>query len=92
MRVTLETLVILETTLHESYFYKYVVMYLSHDMQIICAFLCIVAQLCRILSNLLDCSQPVFSVHRIFPASIPKKLSFPPPGDLPDPGIEPVYP
>ena len=56
---------------HESYFYKYnVVMYLSHYTRIICAFLCIVAQQCLTLCNLLDCSQPVSSVHRIFPASI----------------------
>ena len=67
----IETRVILETILHESYFYKYsVVMYLSHYKRIICAFLCIVAQQCLTLCNLLDCSQPVSSVHRIFPARI----------------------
>ena len=89
----IETRVILESILHESYFYKYsVVMYLSHDTRIICAFLCIVAQHCLTLCNLPDCSQPVSSVHRIFPASIPKQLPYPPPGDLPHPGIKPVYP
>ena len=38
----------------------------------------------------MDCSPPGYSAHGIFQARILEKLSFPPPRDLPDPGIEPV--
>ena len=37
-----------------------------------------------------DCSPPGFSVHGIFQAGILEWLPFPTPGDLPDPGIEPL--
>ena len=43
------------------------------------------------LSNSMDCSLPGFSVHGIFQARILERLPFPPPRDLPDPGIEPTY-
>ena len=46
-----------------------------------------VAQSCPTLCNPMDCSLPVSSVHGIFHAGI-LRLPFPPPGDLPDPGIE----
>ena len=39
-----------------------------------------------------DCSPPSFSVHGIFSARILEWLPFPPPGDLPDLGLEPVFP
>ena len=39
----------------------------------------------------MDCSLPD-SVHGIFQARILECLPFPPPGDLPDPGIEPASP
>ena len=35
-----------------------------------------------------DCSPPGSSVHEIIPARILGGLSFPPPGDLPVPGIK----
>ena len=35
-------------------------------------------------------SPPGFSAHGIFQARIRSRLPFPSPGDLPDPGIEPV--
>ena len=38
----------------------------------------------------MDCSTPGYSAHGIFQARILEWLPFPPPGDLPDPGIEPV--
>ena len=39
----------------------------------------------------MDCSRPGSSVHGIFQARIPEWVfSFPSPGDLPDPGIEPA--
>ena len=40
----------------------------------------------------MDCSPPVSSVHGIIPARILEWAAFPPPGDLPNPGIEPVSP
>ena len=47
---------------------------------------CSVTQLRLTLCDPMDCSPPGFSVHGIFPAR--SGLPFPPPGDLPDPGIE----
>ena len=44
-------------------------------------------QLCLTLCDPMDCSLPGSSVHRIFQAS---ELPCPPPGDLPNPGIEPA--
>ena len=38
----------------------------------------------------MDCSPPGSSVHGILQARILEWLPFPPPGDLPDPGIEPA--
>ena len=38
----------------------------------------------------MDCSPPVSSVHGIFEAKYCSGLPFPPPGDLPYPGIEPT--
>ena len=40
----------------------------------------------------MDCSLPGFSVHEIFQARYWSGLSFPSPGDLPDPGIKPRSP
>ena len=40
----------------------------------------------------MDCSPPGSSVHGIFQARILEGLPFPPPGDLPNPGIEPGFP
>ena len=37
-----------------------------------------------------DCSPPSSSVHGMFQARILEWLPFPPPGDLPNPGIEPL--
>ena len=37
----------------------------------------------------MDCSPPGSSVHGIFQAGYWSGLPFPPPGDLPDPGIKP---
>ena len=47
-------------------------------------------QLCLTLCDPMDCILPGFSVHWILQAGIPEWLPFPPPGDLPDPGIEHV--
>ena len=52
-----------------------------------------VAQSCPTLSDPMDCSPSGSSVHGISQVKILKSGSpFPPPGDLPDPGIEHGYP
>ena len=49
-------------------------------------------QSCPIFCSPMDCSLPGFSVHRRFSRQeYWSGLPCPPPGDLPDPGIEPVY-
>ena len=40
----------------------------------------------------MNCSLPGSSVHGILQTRILEWLPFPPPGDLPDPGIEPASP
>ena len=39
----------------------------------------------------MDCSLPGSSVHGILQARILEWVASPPPGDLPDPGIEPLF-
>ena len=51
--------------------------------------ICSCAQSCPTLCDLLDHSLPGFSVRGIFQARILEQ-PFPPPEDLPDPGIEPT--
>ena len=48
-------------------------------------------QSCPTLCDPMDCSPPASTVHGIFQARILEWVAFPTPGDLPDPGIEPVY-
>ena len=43
----------------------------------------------KTLCNPMDCSPPGSSVHEISQARISEWVSFPPPRDLPGPGIEP---
>ena len=50
-----------------------------------------VTQLCPTLCNPMDCSPPDSSVCGIFQARI-LQLSFPSPGDLSEPGMEPMSP
>ena len=49
-------------------------------------------QLCPTLHNPMDSSPPGFSVHGILQARILEWVACPPPGDLPDAGVEPVSP
>ena len=49
---------------------------------------CLVAKPCPILCDPMDCSRPVSSVHGISQARYWSELSFPTPGDLPDPGVK----
>ena len=46
------------------------------------------------LRDFMDCSPPGYSVHEIFQARILEwiAISCSPPGDLPDPGVEPTSP
>ena len=54
---------------------------------------CLVAQLCAALCNPMDRSPPGSSVHGDSPGKNTRvKLSCPPPGDLPNSGIEPRSP
>ena len=47
-------------------------------------------QLCPTLCDNMDCIPPGPSVHGILQARYCSGLPCPPPGDLPDPGIEPT--
>ena len=54
---------------------------------------CMPAQWCLTLCDSMDCSLSDSSVHGIFQAQeYWSGLPFPPPGDLPDAGIEPTSP
>ena len=50
---------------------------------------CSVTQSCPTLCDPMDCNPPGSSVHRISQARILDGLPFPPPGDLPNPRIQP---
>ena len=49
-------------------------------------------QSCLTLCNPLDCSPQGFSVHGILQTRILEWVTYPPPGDLPDSGMEPTSP
>ena len=51
---------------------------------------CLFAQSCLILCDPMDCSPPGYSVCGILQARILEWVAMPFPGDLPNPGIEPV--
>ena len=53
---------------------------------------CVCAQSCWTLCDPIDSCLPGSSVHMIFQTRILGGLPFPPPGELPYPGIEPVTP
>ena len=54
---------------------------------------CSVAKSCLTLCDLMDCSPPGSSVRGIYQARVQRsRLPFPPPGNLPNPGIEPSFP
>ena len=48
-------------------------------------------QLCPTLCDTMDCSQPGSSVHGILQTRILEWVVCPPPGDLPNPGIQPAH-
>ena len=53
---------------------------------------CLVAKLCPALCDPIYCSLPASSVHGVFQSRILEWIAFLPPGDLPDLGIELVFP
>ena len=53
---------------------------------------CLVTQLCPTLCDPMDYTPPGSSVHGILQATYWNGLPFPSPGDLPNPGIEPISP
>ena len=50
------------------------------------------AQSCLMLCDPRDCSPPGSSAHGILQARTLEWLPFPPPGDLPNPGMKPMSP
>ena len=62
--------------------------YASHFSICVCSG----TQSCPALYDSMDCSPPGFSVRGIFQAGILAWVACPPPGDLPNPAIEPVSP
>ena len=52
--------------------------------------MCAVAQSCGTLYDTMDCGPPDSSVHGTFQARKLEWLPFPPPGNLPNPGIKPM--
>ena len=50
----------------------------------------LVAQSCLTFCDPMDCSPPGSSVHGILQARTLEWVAIPPPGDLPDPGIQPT--
>ena len=46
---------------------------------------------CLTLCDPMECSLPGSSIHGIFQVRILEWVAIPPPGDLPDPGIEPMF-
>ena len=59
---------------------------------IILKYCCLVAKSCLTLHDPMDCGLSGSSVHGIFWAFLENGLTFPSPGYLPDPGIEPESP
>ena len=51
-----------------------------------------VTQSCPTLCDPMDCSPPGSSIHGILEAKYWSGLPCPPPGDLPNPGMEPRFP
>ena len=58
----------------------------------LCAVLCLVAQSCPTLCNPMDNNPPGSSVHRDSPGKNTGVGCCDPPGDLPNPGVEPRSP
>ena len=57
-----------------------------------CSMVCMHAQSCPVLCDPMNYSPPDSSVHEIFQQEYWSSLPFPPPGDLSDPGTQPMSP
>ena len=65
----------------------------GHELEITAVVkMCSVTQLCPPFCDPMDCSSPSSSVHGIFQARVLDWVAITPPGDLPEPGIEPLSP
>ena len=62
----------------------------SHTFPCVCLCVCIVTQCCLTFCDPMDCSPPRTSVHGILQARILDWVPHPPPGDLPNSGMEPM--
>ena len=51
---------------HKIFKYFYRIMLINYQSYVICMYVCSVTQSCPTLCDLMDCSLPEFSVHRIF--------------------------
>ena len=58
----------------------------------VCVRACVFPKSCRTLCNPMGCSPSGSSEHGIFQSGMLEWLPFPPPADLPNPGIEPASP
>ena len=54
--------------------------------------MCLVAQLCLTFCDSMDCSPPGSSVHGVLQAKMLEQVAIAPPGDHPNPEIEPRSP
>ena len=72
----------------ESHLEKYMYLDLHSLYMYMC--MCLVAQLCLILCNLMDCSLPDSSVHGSFQVIILEWVAISYSEDIPYPGIEPM--
>ena len=76
-----------------AYRYLHIFLFVYYRCVCLCVCVCVwVAQLCLTLCGFMDCSPPGSFVHGILQEKILDCLPFPSPGDLPDPGIEPMSP
>ena len=64
---------------------------MTNTCSMVC-YCCLVPKSCLTLWDPVDCSPPASSVHGISQARILKRVAFPSPGNLPDPGMEPASP
>ena len=68
-------------------------MHIPSFLDFLCCGPCLVSQLCPTLCDPMDCSLPGSSIHGEFSRQeYWSGLPHPPPGGLPNPGIEPKYP